>query len=167
MDVNREGAASWLQGQARKLSKFKYPVLILLLGVGLMLLSPTEKKQAAVSAPRQPTAQEELQSQLEAVLSQVAGAGRVRVLLTMEAGTAYTYQTDEEITDTERRVETVLVSVENGEEAVTRQTIYPTYKGALVVCQGADSASVRLDLVNAVASLTGLGSDKITVIKMK
>ena len=39
--------------------------------------------------------------------------------------------------------------------------------GAVVVCQGADLPSVCLDVTNAVAAYTGLGSDKISVIKMK
>ena len=39
--------------------------------------------------------------------------------------------------------------------------------GAVVVCQGADQPYVRLDVTNAVAAYTGLGSDKISVIKMK
>jgi len=43
----------------------------------------------------------------------------------------------------------------------------PTYLGAVIVCQGADSASVRLAIVSAVGSVTGLSTDKITVLKMK
>ena len=39
--------------------------------------------------------------------------------------------------------------------------------GAVIVCSGADDARVRLDVTNAVAAYTGLGSDKITVMKMK
>lgn len=39
--------------------------------------------------------------------------------------------------------------------------------GAVVVCQGADLAQVRLNVTNAVSSYTGLGCDKITVLKMK
>jgi len=39
--------------------------------------------------------------------------------------------------------------------------------GAVVVCQGADLAQVRLAVTNAVSSYTGLGCDKITVLKMK
>ena len=39
--------------------------------------------------------------------------------------------------------------------------------GAVVVCQGADDAQIRLNVTNAVAAYTGLGSDKITVMKMK
>ena len=47
------------------------------------------------------------------------------------------------------------------------QTMEPTFMGAIIAAEGADQASVRLDLVNAVSSLTGLGADRITVIKLK
>ena len=40
-------------------------------------------------------------------------------------------------------------------------------RGCVVVCEGADSPAVRLEVTNAVAAYTGLGSDKISVIKMK
>ena len=39
--------------------------------------------------------------------------------------------------------------------------------GCVVVCEGADSPGVRLEVTNAVAAYTGLGSDKISVFKMK
>ena len=40
-------------------------------------------------------------------------------------------------------------------------------RGCVVVCSGADSPEVRLDVTNAVAAYTGLGSDRIRIIKMK
>ncbi len=39
--------------------------------------------------------------------------------------------------------------------------------GAVVLCSGAEKAEVRLGVTNAVSAYTGLGSDKIRVIKMK
>lgn len=39
--------------------------------------------------------------------------------------------------------------------------------GAVIVCRGAGDPGVRLNVTNAVAAYTGLGSDKITVMKMK
>ena len=50
---------------------------------------------------------------------------------------------------------------------VVTKTKKASYAGAVVVCDGADSAVVRLRIVQAVSALTGLGSDKISVIKMK
>ena len=38
--------------------------------------------------------------------------------------------------------------------------------GCVVACAGADSPAVRLDVTNAVAAYTGLGSDKICIVKM-
>ena len=49
--------------------------------------------------------------------------------------------------------------------AVVTRTVYPTYRGALVVCQGGDRADVKLAVTEAVAALTGLSADRITVAK--
>ena len=54
---------------------------------------------------------------------------------------------------------------EGGDEAVIVRKQYPTYRGALVVCQGGDRAEVRLAVTEAVAALTGLPADRITVAK--
>lgn len=172
MKGNRERVTAWLQTVLGKAARFKYALLILLLGVVLLLLPQKTGETTAepTSAPAETEAS--LEAELEAVLSQVEGAGRVRVLLTMSTGTAYEYQTDVETRSdsdgSEVSRKTVLASAGSGvDNAVTVRTTYPTYKGALVVCEGADSASVRLSIIQAVSSLTGLGSDKITVIKMK
>lgn len=39
------------------------------------------------------------------------------------------------------------------------------WAGAVVVCEGADSAAVRLELTRAVSALTGLPTDKIAIMK--
>ena len=52
-------------------------------------------------------------------------------------------------------------------EGVGRATVLLSHEGAVVVCQGANSAKVRLEVTNALASYTGLRSDKISVMKMK
>lgn len=39
-------------------------------------------------------------------------------------------------------------------------------QGAVVVCEGADQAAVRLAILRAVNAYTGFGSDRITVLKM-
>ena len=156
----------------RKLEPFKYPLLILLLGIGLMLLPEKGTQQ---SQPAAETLSDEdscdLERQLEEILCQIEGAGDVQVLLSVETGTSVTYQEDRQESghgeNVERKAETVLVSENGNEVPVVVKTTYPVYKGAVVVCQGADSAAVRLNIVRAVSSLTGLGSDKITVVKMK
>ncbi len=39
-------------------------------------------------------------------------------------------------------------------------------KGVIVACEGAAKASVRLDILRAVSSYTGFGSEKITILQL-
>lgn len=52
-------------------------------------------------------------------------------------------------------------------EGVGEAEVLLSAEGAVVLCSGADNSAVRLCVTNAVSAYTGLGSDKITVIKMK
>ena len=147
--------------------------LVVLFGVLLMLLptGKTESKQpqqqAAVAQPR-----ESLETRLEQILSQVSGAGNVRVLLTQERGETSVYQLDrQEVTDGDRREirqDTVTVTgSDRQQEGLLTQVEAPQYRGAVVVCQGGDNPTVRLSVVEAVSGATGLPSNRITVLKMK
>ena len=48
-----------------------------------------------------------------------------------------------------------------------RQVNPPTYLGAIIICEGADDANIRLAVVDAVSKVTGLGANRISVLKMK
>lgn len=52
-------------------------------------------------------------------------------------------------------------------QGVGRAKVLLSHSGAVILCDGANSAGVRLAVTNAVSSYTGLGCDKIQVIKMK
>lgn len=147
--------------------------LVVLVGVLLMLL-PTGKteaqqpqRQETVSEPR-----ENLETRLEQILSQVSGAGNVRVLLTQERGETSVYQLDrQEVTDGDRREirqDTITVTgSDRQQEGLLTQVEAPRYRGAVIVCQGGDNPTVRLSVVEAVSGATGLPSNRITVLKMK
>lgn len=64
-----------------------------------------------------------------------------------------------------RTSEPVLLDGGDREETVVTRMAYPTYRGALVVCQGGDRADVKLAVTEAVSALTGLSSDRVTVAK--
>lgn len=98
------------------LRKYRYPLLILLLGVVLMLL-PSGKSAAQV-----PTEERSGDYRLQEILSSTEGVGEARVLI--------------------------------------------SESGVVVVCRGADSAKVRLDILRAVSAYTGFGSDRITILKL-
>ena len=52
-------------------------------------------------------------------------------------------------------------------QAIGEAEVLLSSNGCVVVCTGADSPAVRLDVTNAVAAYTGLGSNEICIIKMK
>lgn len=155
--------------------KYRYVLLVLLAGLVLMALpegKKAEESPASQAVEETQPARPELQDSLAEILSQVDGAGKVRVLLTQSAGEQILYQTDEDLSTAENsstvRRETVIIQDSGrAESGLIQQVNPPVYQGAIVLCQGADSAAVRLSIVEAVANATGLTSDKITVLKMK
>lgn len=153
------------------LKKNRYVLLVLLCGL-VLLCWPQGKQQTQQDIPQQTGQTESLEQRLEKILSQVSGAGTVRVLLTQAESGETIYQTDDTESTQENgsslRRETVLVSDGSRQQAgLVRQTQAPVYRGAVVVCQGGDTAPVRLAIVEAVAGVTGLPSNRITVLKMK
>ena len=155
--------------------KYRYVLLVLLAGLFLMLLPEGDDSAEETQEPQQVVVQAEekdLQDSLAEILGCIEGAGKVKVLLTQAAGEKTVYQTDEDISadgdSSNVRRETVIVSGSDRAEAgLVQQVNPPVYMGAIVLCQGADSPSVRLAIVEAVANATGLTTDKISVLKMK
>lgn len=147
--------------------KYRFVFLILLTGLFLMCL-PASKEDDPVPAAESHQEEPQLQNDLADILSQVAGAGKVEVLLTQAAGEETVYQTDEDVSENDLRQDTVLITGDDrAETGLIRQVNPPVYLGAVVICQGADNANIRLSIVEAVMSVTGLTSDRITVLKMK
>lgn len=154
----------------RFLRKYRYVALVLLLGIVLMALPQVSEEETAQPQPVQ--TETSLQDALGNILSKVEGAGKVEVLLTQSSGEEILYQTDDDQTisdnSRDRRSQTVLV--ENSDRQKTglvRQVNPPSYQGAIILAQGADSAVVRLSLMEAVMGATGLPSHCITILKMK
>ena len=156
------------------LFRFRYPVLVLLVGI-LLLTIPGRTKPSETSATSaiEPT-QESVSTaqQLTEILQQIKGVGRVKVLLTVSKGERVEYQTDEDRsedeTGTDIRKETVIIrDAQDNESALIIQILPPEYLGAIVVCDGADDVNVKLAVLEAVTKATGLRSDSISVLKMK
>lgn len=163
---------SWKTSAADSVKKYRYVMMIVVAGIFLLLLPNSKPTPNAEQTNSAQATQESLQESLERILGRISGAGKVEVLLTLEKGEQTIYQTDEDISSgassDDTRRDTVLISGSSREEmGLVQQIIPPEYRGAIVVCQGADDAKVRLSIVEAVMSVTGLRSDCITVLKMK
>ena len=166
------------EGVRKLWDKYKFVGLTVLIGVGL-LLWPSGKKTTGTSgsspAATAPTAvEQDLQADIEEILGTISGVGQVKVLLTVDSDGERQLAQNTELAysgstaapeDYSRRSETVLVDGAEGDGTVVVRTVYPTYRGALVVCQGGDRAEVKLAVTEAVAALTGLSADRVTVAK--
>ena len=159
------------------LEKYKFVLLVLLAGLLLLLLpipSGGGKTAHAGEAEQAATAfsVDELEEKLEATLSRIDGAGEVTVALTLRSGARQVLAQDVTVSDREgssgEERTTVVISGGSGrEEAVALQELAPQFQGAVVVCPGGDDPTVRLKLAEAVADLTGLGADRISICKGK
>ena len=144
------------------LKKYRYAALVLLLGLALLLLpggkKTTQKSNAAASAAQTDYAAE-TERRLTQMLQQIAGAGQVSVMLTLASSDG--------AQSSESRKTVILSEGSSYDKAAVAATTYPRFQGALIVCEGADSAAVRLRLLEAVSAVTGLSTDRITVVKMR
>ena len=155
-------------------NKYKYVALVVLVGAALLLWPGGGAKPEKLSAAENSLSDRNIQWEMEEILSKISGVGQVQVMLTEESDGERRLAQDTELrysgettapTDYSRSSETVLVDGGSGDEAVVLKTLYPTWRGALVVCQGADRGEVRLAVTEAVMALTGLPADRITVAK--
>ena len=161
------------EGVRKLWDRYKYAALVVLIGAGL-LLWPSGKGGTEKTSRQTETAEiRDIQTEMEAILGTMSGVGQVKVMLTVDSDGERQLAQDTELSysgsaaapeDYSRRSETVLTDG-GGDGTVVTRTLYPTYRGALVVCQGGDRADVRLTVTEAVASLTGLSADRITVAK--
>ena len=152
-------------------SKYRYVILILVIGLVLMMIPFGKEAEHEIQTPVTKQEETDLSEQLTQILSQIQGAGKVSVMLTVKTGQNTVYQSNEDITSGDNgsiRQDTVIVTDENRvESGLIQRVIAPEYRGAIIVCEGADKPEVRLHIIEAVASVTGLGTDKISVLKMK
>lgn len=64
-------------------------------------------------------------------------------------------------TDSDSDLQSILSSA----RGVGQAQVLISDNGVVIVCDGADDAAVKLDILRAVGSYTGFGSDKITILK--
>lgn len=165
---------------ARKIwDRYKYAALVALIGAGLLLWpglggSSSRRENRETRDSQAGWDIQAVQREMEEILGAMSGVGQVKVMLTVDSDGERHLAQDTQLSysgataapeDYSRRSETVLVDGTEGDEAVVVRTMYPTYRGALVVCQGGGSAEVRLAVTEAVSALTGLPSARVTVAK--
>lgn len=164
----------WIGSIKLWIRKYKYAAVVLFVGLLLMMIPAREKThiQKTESEAKNAQIKTDLASELSEILSSIDGAGNVKVMLTESEGERTLYQTDTTYTQSEAnttsKTQTILISDSSrNQSGLIHQKNPPIYRGAVVLAQGADEPTVRLAIVDAVGKATGLGADKISVLKMK
>lgn len=125
----------------------------------------------------------DLEQKLEEILTQISGVGKVSVLVTYSQSseivamynetskTSYTQEEDSEggtrkVDETDSTKE-IIYTQENGVNVpVTQKIVNPTIEGAIVTATGANDATVKTNIIQAVEAVTGLPTHKIQVFEM-
>jgi len=130
--------------------------LIIIIGIMLMLFTPTKRQEASENTP-----QTFLEAQaLEKIVSKIKGAGKTSVLVTY-----YGTGTQNIVFDTKiRNGETDKKAVLSDGKAITQGISYPRVKGVLVVSKGADDFSVKEEIIKAVTTALDIPEYKVAVI---
>mgnify|MGYP001851772531 CR=1 FL=1 len=127
---------------------------------------------------------DENEEKLANILSNIAGVGKVKVLLTYSQTSTYvpiynenlresnTTETDSTggsrtVSESDSEKEVIYKEDSSGnQEPVTQSIISPQIEGAIITAEGADNAEVKTNIVQAVEAATGLATHKIQVFKM-
>ena len=188
------------------MSKLKKPkkeqlVVLLLFGVLLVVIAlPTttgtmgaEKKDADISGTQGATGtdtatltyEEQLEKRLSAILSQVAGAGRVEVMVTLESrGERIVEKDTPESRKSVEETDSSGGSRTTDEQDWGEETVYyedgsggkspyvvkelePNIEGVLVLAEGGDSAVVKQELLEAVQALFPIEAHKVKIMKLE
>lgn len=146
-----------------------YIIIALFAVLLLIIINSLDSAQKENSHPQQPDALSnvdegdycgELTKMLESIVSEIEGAGRVRIMITVSGTAMNEYQTDTEITQDQQKSRTVIIG---SKEALLKGVLNPQVEGVLVVCDGGGSVSVREKVINAVSTVLNISSNKVYV----
>lgn len=125
-----------------------------------------------------------LKNDLENILSNISGAGKVQVMITYTESSTVQPMYNENInestteeTDSSGGVRTisetdsskeVVYTENNGQKVpITEKVTMPKVEGAIVLAEGANDANIKNNIILAVEAVTGLSTHKIQVFQLK
>ena len=127
--------------------------------------------------------EDSLSNNLESILTKIDGVGKVQVMITYsetskiipiyneESTEENTEETDSEggtrkVTQTDTKKEVIYEEKDGAKELITQSTTSPKIEGAIITAEGAGSAEVKTNIIQAVEAVTGLATHKIQVFQM-
>ena len=157
----------------KKSGKLTVAVLGILLGVGLLLFGNRLIKEETDDTPDSPEPGSEiraveeyrlaLERRMADISAEVAGAGSVSVVVTLEGGYEYVYAYDKKVTVGGESTTYITVGSGNNESLVFLCERAPAIVGVGVVCSGGGNEGVRGEITALISAAFGVPSHKIYV----
>lgn len=114
---------------------------------------------------------EKLEERLTDIISSIEYAGQVKVMVTLKGSNENVYAVNENIKNDENSNNYsnnyVIIDNKNIKEGIRIKVLEPEIRGVAVVCTGGDNPQVVEQITKAVTTVLGIGSNKVSVSKMK
>ena len=107
---------------------------------------------------------ESLEQKLKNCLTNVKGAGKVDVIISVNSSMQTVFATEKNYSKDSALKETPIIV--SGKPVVLKQA-YPEIVGVVIVAKGASNISVKVDLLNACQTFLSITEDKIQILTMK
>ena len=125
----------------------------------------------------------ELENNLEEILSKIQGVGEVNVFINYSESRemlpmyneniqmSNTEETDtlggtRKIEETDSKKEIIYEEKDGQKTVITQKVVEPKIEGAIITAKGAESAEVKTNIIQAIEAVTGLPTHKIQVFEM-
>lgn len=113
----------------------------------------------------------ETEKRLEDFLSDIEGAGEVRVYLTVGSSETTVYATEEKRSRSDNKTEEeekyVMIGSGSDKGALIETVQAPSIEGAVIACSGCDRPEVQERIYKAVSAALGIPTAKIYVTKLR
>ncbi len=165
-------------GFLKILQKYRYLAVIIFVGLFLLVLPQGEKEKETAKESFVEFELDRFEKRIEACLSECNGVGRCKVILSINSGPESVFEKDSKksarenesgvMIESDSDIKPSIVSEGSGRQSpLIVKELYPEFRGAVIICDGADRTDVQSSVISSVSALTGLGSNKISIIKMK
>lgn len=127
----------------------------------------TESEKKETASDISDSYEADLEKRLTSIVSSINGAGRTQVMVTLASGDENVYAVKEKSSDGSREREYIVIDDGSSESGLLLKVVEPEIRGVAVVCEGADSANVRQEIVGTVSAVLGISSNRISIAKIK
>ncbi|MBR6802169.1 MAG: hypothetical protein IKM61_10560 [Eubacteriaceae bacterium] len=172
MNISVDSLLKNLDGRQRKILL----AVLFILGLALIFFSGTgsESPKGGLELVDSENYKLSLESQLEDMLSEVSGVGRVKVMITFKGENSKTIAYNENYSvsagsnSNREDVSKDAVLIRDGSSSVpyTLNEDYPAVEGVLVVSDGAGDSLTKSYIISAVRSTLNVSANNITVLPM-